>query len=83
VILGGPLYESLANHFWFLHPLQTCINKMVNWQDPALLLKDYCARDSMSINIAADGRLVSLVKLGHAIAGVYMCVRPFKQGIAN
>jgi len=57
---------------------------MVNWNDPALLLKDYCAsRDSMSVKIAVDGRLVSLVKSGHAIAGVYMCVRLHRQEIAN
>jgi hypothetical protein len=57
---------------------------MVNWQDPALLLKDYCAScDSMSVNIAVNSCLVSLVKLGHAIAGVYMCVRLHRQEIAN
>jgi hypothetical protein len=57
---------------------------MVNWQDPALLLKDYCeSRRSMSVNIVLDSHLVSLVKLGHAIAGVYMCVRLHNQEIAN
>ena len=60
------------------------ISKMVNWQDPALLLKDYCeSRRSMSVNIVLDSHLVSLVKLGHAIAGVYMCVRLHNQEIAN
>ena len=35
------------------------------------------------VKIAFDSRLVALVKLGHAIAGVYMCVRLHRQEIAN
>jgi len=29
-----------ASASWFLHTLRTCIDKMVNWKDPALLLND-------------------------------------------
>jgi len=48
-----------ASASWFLHILRTCIDKMVNWKDPALLLNDsgascglyvgqYCHRQSPS-----------------------------------
>jgi len=41
---SNPIYGSdlflCANASWFL---QTCIDKMVNWKDPALLLNDSCA----------------------------------------
>jgi hypothetical protein len=59
-----------------LHLLRTCSNKMVNWHDPALILKDYGASWSICrVNIAIDCLLVAAIKLHHAIAGIYMCVR--------
>ena len=59
---------------------------MVNWHDPALLLKDYCAcpglsLKSLSTNFSLDCHLVAIVKLYHAIAGIYMCVRLHRQEI--
>ena len=59
-----------------LHLRRTCFNKMVNWHDPALILKDYGASWSICrVNIAIDRLLVAAIKLHHAMAGIYMCVR--------
>lgn len=38
---------------------------------------------SVSANIALDSHLDAFVKLNHAIAGLYMCVRPHGQEIAH
>jgi hypothetical protein len=48
---------------------------MVNWHDPALLLKDYSASCGCRVDrFHPDGLLVALIKLNHAIAGIFMCV---------
>jgi len=68
------MMEVLSN-VQCLHLLRTC-SKMVNWHDPALILKDYGASWSICrVNIAIDRLLVAAIKLHHAIAGIYMCVR--------
>ena len=38
---------------------------------------------SMLVNIAIDSLLVAFIKLGHAIGGLYMCVRLYWQESAN
>ena len=49
---------------------------MVNWQDPVLLLRDYCALPNRRVdsNVALTNYLllVDLTKLLHATAGLYM-----------
>ena len=50
---------------------------MVNWHDPILLYQDFrtfpgCCTNPMS---AQQAHIVALIKLGHAIGGLYMYVR--------
>ncbi|KAH9962775.1 hypothetical protein BGW80DRAFT_857272 [Lactifluus volemus] len=54
---------TAAGYIYTLEPSFTflsCIIKMVNWHDPTVLYQDYLA----------------LIKLGHVVAGIYMCVHP-------
>jgi len=44
----------------FLRLLRTCIDKMVNCHDPAILLKDYSAFRTFRISIDIDSLLVAL-----------------------
>jgi hypothetical protein len=39
-LIYGSDSSLCASAPWFLHILRTCIDKMVNWKDPALLLND-------------------------------------------
>ena len=49
---------------------------MVNWQDPVLLLNEYCTSlVPSSASIALDGHIDAFLKLNHAIIAIYMCVR--------
>jgi len=55
---------------------RTCFNKMVDWHDPALILKDQGASWSICrVNISTDRLLVAAIKVHHAIGGIYMCGR--------
>ena len=67
----------------FLRLLRTCIDKMVNWHDPAILLKDYSAFRTFRISIDIDSLLVAFDKLNHAIAGIYLCIRLRWQEITH
>jgi hypothetical protein len=83
-LIYGPESLLCASAPCFLHILRTFIDKMVNWKDPALLLNDSGApAATMLVNIAIDSLLVAFVKLGHAIGGLYMCVRLHWQESAN
>ena len=56
----------------FLRLLRKCFSEIIDWIDPAVILKDYGA--SMSVNIAIDSHLVTVTfnQPNHAIAGIYM-----------
>ena len=56
---------------------------MVNWRDPALLLKDYCAsRGPCVTRITFERHPDTFIKFNHAVSGIYMCVCLYKQEIA-
>ena len=59
-----------------ISPSSDSINKMVNWHDPAVLLKDRSASRVVSVGqYAIDSNLlVAFIKLSHAIGGIYMYV---------
>ena len=46
---------------------------MVNWHDPALLLKEYRASCGFRVGqIALDSHLGAASNLNHAVAGIYL-----------
>lgn len=48
---------------------------MVKWDDPSLLLKDFSASCVLRVSqYPVDSYLVALIKLYHAIGGIYMYV---------
>jgi hypothetical protein len=57
---------------------------MVNWHDPVLVLRDYRAfppiHRQLDVALTTNRLLVALIKLDHALAGIYMYVHPFYAG---
>ena len=55
---------------------------MVNWDDPSILLEDFSASCVFRVGPHSPDSYplaVALIKLYHAIGGIYMCVRLRKQ----
>lgn len=53
---------------------------MVNGDDPSFPLKDFSTSCVLRVTqYRLDSYLVALVKLYHAVGGIFMCVRLYKQ----
>jgi len=53
---------------------------MVDWDDSSLLLKDFSTSCVLRVSqYRLDSYLVALIKLYHAIGGIYMCVHLHEQ----
>lgn len=76
--LGRP-HIPVSTYQWFPHLLRTCeITRWSTDKNPPSFSK-ITVRLVVSANIVLDGHLVALIKLNHAIAGLYMCVRLHMQ----